>query len=479
MLKRQEFYIDGQWTDPVRANDLAVVNPATEQDCAIISCGTKADVDLAVAAGRRALPQWSALESGQRIEMVETLFEIYKSRSDEMAELISMEMGAPISLAKQAQSPAGLSHIKSFLRAMKTFKFEEKYEGRIDHQQIIRQPIGVCGLITPWNWPMNQVTLKVIPALLTGCTMVLKPSEIAPLSSLLFADFIHEAGFPKGVFNLVNGTGAEVGAALSRHADVDMISFTGSTRAGIAITKDAADTVKRVSLELGGKGANIIFADADDKAVKRGVLQCFQNTGQSCNAPTRMLIERSAYAAAVRQVEEVASAVQVGVPGEEGRQLGPVVSYDQFEKVQRLIKTGIEDGATLLAGGLGKPDGCQTGYYVRPTVFSDVTGEMVIAQEEIFGPVLVIMPFENEAEAIRIANDTLFGLTNYVQSADPDKAARVARALQSGMVEINGQMLEAGTPFGGMRQSGNGREGGAWGLEEFLETKVVSGWASS
>jgi aldehyde dehydrogenase (NAD+) len=340
------------------------------------------------------------------------------------------------------------------------------------------EPIGVVGMITPWNWPMNQVTLKAIPAMATGCTMVLKPSEVAPLSSIVFAEIVHEAGFPKGVFNMVNGDGLGVGTQLSKHPDVDMISFTGSTRAGIAISKAAADTIKRVSLELGGKGANILFSDADETAVKRGVRHMMNNSGQSCNAPSRMLVQRDIYDRTVEAAAEVANSITVGNPREGGRHIGPVVSEAQFNKIQGLIEAGIAEGARLVAGGPGRPEGFNRGYYVRPTVFADVTNDMTIAREEIFGPVLSILPFDTEEDAIRIANDTVYGLTNYVQTTDGTKANRVARKLRSGMVEMNGKSRSAGSPFGGMKQSGNGREGGVWGLEDFLEVKAVSGWAA-
>jgi aldehyde dehydrogenase (NAD+) len=411
-----------------------------------------------------------------RVALVEKILDVYMRRADEMAEAISLEMGAPIDMAKSQQSAAGIGHIKNFLRAVKNFEFERKLGDHAPNDRLLYEPVGVCGLITPWNWPMNQVTLKVIPALLTGCTMVLKPSEIAPLSSLLFAEFVHEAGAPAGVFNLVNGDGAGVGTQLSVHPDVDMISFTGSTRAGIAISKNAADTLKRVHLELGGKGANIIFADADEKAVKRGALHCFNNTGQSCNAPTRMLVERPLYDQAVETAAAVAEGTGVGSASESGRHIGPAVSAAQFEKIQGLIQQGIDEGARLVAGGTGRPEGLNRGYYVRPTVFADVNNDMTIAREEIFGPVLSIIPFDSEDEAVAIANDTPYGLTNYVQSQDGEKRMRVARQLRSGMVEMNGQSRGAGSPFGGMKASGNGREGGVFGLEDFVEVKAVSGW---
>ena len=476
MLEKREFYIDGRWVAPADRNDLTVIDPATEEPCAVISLGGPADTDAAVAAAKRAFPAWSATPREARLAIVEKILEIYNARADDMAAAMSLEMGAPIDWSKTQQVTAGSWHTKNFIRAFKNFEFDRMLGSHAPNDRILYEPVGVCALITPWNWPMNQVTLKVIPALLTGCTMVLKPSEIAPLSSLLFAEILDAAGVPAGVFNLVNGDGAGVGTDLSGHEDVAMVSFTGSTRAGIAITKNAADTLKRVHLELGGKGANIIFSDADEKAVKRGTIHCFNNTGQSCNAPTRMLVQRDIYDQAVRIAAETAAATKVGLPSEEGRHIGPVVSQAQFDKVQGLIQKGIDEGANLVAGGLGRPDGFNRGFFVRPTVFADVTNEMTIAREEIFGPVLSIIPFDSEEDAIRIANDTPYGLTNYVQSQDDEKRNRVARRLRSGMVEMNGQSRAAGSPFGGMKASGNGREGGVWGLEDFLEVKAVSGW---
>ena len=476
MLEKREFYINGQWVSPARTNDFEVINPSTEEPCAVISLGAKEDTDAAVAAARNAFDGWSQTSKEERMALLEKLYAIYKTRSGEMAEAISTEMGAPMALAKTAQWGAGAGHIKNLMRALKSFEFEQPLGDHAPNNHILYEPVGVCGLITPWNWPMNQVALKVIAAMAAGCTMVLKPSEVSPLSSVLFAEMIDEAGFPAGVFNLVNGDGVGVGSELSGHPDVDMISFTGSTRAGVAISKNAADTVKRVSLELGGKGANIVFADADEKAVVRGVRHCFNNTGQSCNAPTRMLVERSVYDQAVATAADVAAKTSVDLASIEGRHIGPVVSGLQYEKIQGMIDKGIAEGARLVAGGPGKPEGLEKGYFVRPTVFADVNNEMAIAREEIFGPVLSIIPFDSEEEAVQIANDTLYGLTNYIQTKDGEKANRIARQLRSGMVQINGEMLGAGAPFGGYKQSGNGREGGAWGLEEFLEVKVVTGW---
>ena len=476
MLEKREFYINGNWTAPAVAHDFEVIDPSNEEPCAVISLGDQADTDAAVAAAKAAFPGWAATLKEDRITLAERILEVYMSRADDMAAAISQEMGAPIDLAKAAQAPSGIGHIKNFIRAAKSFEFERMLGAHAPNDRIMLEPVGVCGLITPWNWPMNQVTLKVIPALLTGCTMVLKPSEIAPLSSMLFAEIMHDAGTPAGVFNLVNGDGVGVGTQLSGHTDVHMISFTGSTRAGTAISKNAAETLKRVHLELGGKGANIIFSDADEKAVKRGALHCFNNTGQSCNAPTRMLVQRDVYDQAVETAAATAGMVQVGPASEAGRHMGPVVSQLQFGKIQNLIQVGIDEGARLVAGGVGRPEGVNRGYFVRPTVFADVNNQMTIAREEIFGPVLSIMPFDTEEEAIEIANDTPYGLTNYVQSQDDAKRNRVARRLRSGMVEMNGQPRGAGAPFGGMKASGNGREGGVWGLEDFLEVKAVSGW---
>ncbi|WP_440692867.1 aldehyde dehydrogenase family protein [Candidatus Pelagibacter sp. HIMB1695] len=471
-----QHYINGKWVNSNGGNTMDVINPSTENKIATITLGSSKDVDVAVSAARAAFKSWSETNLNERISLLEKLLEIYKSRSDEMAKFISDEMGAPIDLAKSAQVGAGAGHLKNTIRSAKKFSFEKPLGDHSPGDMIFYEPVGVCALITPWNWPMNQVMLKVAPALATGCTIILKPSEISPLSSMLLAEMINDAGFAPGVFNLVNGDGAGVGTYLTKHTDVDMVSFTGSTRAGIAINKSAADTIKRVSLELGGKGANIIFADADEKAVARGVRHCFNNSGQSCNAPTRMLVENSIYQKTIETVRKVAEQTEVGPSDKEGRHIGPVVSENQFKKIQSLIKTGLEEGAKLISGGEGRPDGLDKGYFVRPTIFSDVTPNMTIWKEEIFGPVLCITPFSNEEEAVKLANDTPYGLTNYVQTSDNEKARRVAKQLRSGMVEMNSKFLGAGSPFGGMKQSGNGREGGTWGLEEFLEVKAVSDW---
>lgn len=472
MIEKREFYIDGAWVAPVATRDCTVIDPATEEACAVISLGSAADVDKAVAAARRAFPAWAATPLAERIALLEKLDAIQQRRADEMAEAISLEMGAPIDLATNEQAPCGPWHMQGFLDAVKHVAWEEPFgEGQV----ILREPIGVCGLITPWNWPTNQIALKVFPALLTGCTCILKPSEIAPLSALLFAEFVDEAGFPKGVFNLVNGEGPGVGEAMSRHPDIDMMSFTGSTRAGAAVTRGSADTVKRVTLELGGKSPNIIFADADlPRMVKRGVDHCMENTGQSCNAPTRMLVERSVYEDVVDIARQAAEAVTVGNPREHGPHIGPLVSQAQFDKVQGLIEAGIAEGARLVIGGMGRPEGFNRGYFVRPTVFADVSNDMTIAREEVFGPVLAILPFEGEDEAVSIANDTPYGLAAYLSTGDAEKGRRVARRLRAGMVRVNGAGFSAGHPFGGYKQSGNGREGGKWGIEDFLETKIVS-----
>ena len=474
--QKTDFYIDGAWRAPIDARTIEVINPANEKPYAVISAGSSQDIDLAVAAARKAFPSWSETPAEERIGYIRRLVEIYETRLEEMAKAISLEMGAPITLARESQAAAGLSHTKAFIAAFENFEFEEILSPKHPNQTVVREPIGVCGLITPWNWPMNQIALKVIPALAVGCTVILKPSEIAPMSAMLFAEFVDQAGFPKGVFNLVNGEGTVVGEALSQHADVDMMSFTGSTRAGTAVSRAAAATVKRVSLELGGKSPNIVFADADlEKAMSRSLAHCFENTGQSCNAPTRMLVERSVYDKAVEIAKKVTAGTKVGDPAKEGDHIGPLSSSIQFEKVQQLIQKGIDEGARLVAGGTGRPDGFTEGDFVKPTVFADVNNDMTIAREEIFGPVLAMIPFETEEEAIAIANDTPYGLAAYIQTGSLERAKRVARKLRAGMVQINGTSRAPGSPFGGYKQSGNGREGGKWGLEDFMEVKLISG----
>ncbi|UWQ37453.1 aldehyde dehydrogenase family protein [Leisingera aquaemixtae] len=478
MIENRDFYINGQWVSPAEPNDFEVINPSTEEPCAVISLGSEADTNAAVAAAKAAFPGWMATPVEQRIALVEKLIGIYEARAEDLAQAMSLEMGAPLDLSRTSQVGAGSWHLRNFIAAAKEFKFDAPLNENSPNDRIIHEPVGVCALITPWNWPMNQVTLKVGAAAIAGCTMVLKPSEQSPLNAMVFAEMMDEAGFPAGVFNLVNGDGTGVGAQLTGHPDVDMVSFTGSTRAGIAISQNAAQTLKKVHLELGGKGANVIFEDADEKAVKRGVLHMMQNTGQSCNAPSRMLVQNSIYDRVVSEAAEVAAKVEVGPADREGRHIGPVVNELQWNKIQDLIQKGIDEGARLVAGGTGRPDGLNKGYYVKPTVFADVNNQMTIAREEIFGPVLSIIPFETEDEAIEIANDTPYGLTNYVQTQDGARANRMARALRSGMVEMNGKSRSAGSPFGGMKQSGKGREGGKWGIEDFLEVKAVGGWAA-
>jgi len=473
--QKKNFYIDGQWVKPSKSNDFEVIDPSTEEICAIISLGSESDTNHAVKAAKNSFLAWWDTSKEKKLELLNNLLNIYQKRSLDMAQAISLEMGAPKDWSINEQSQSGEDHIKTFINQFQNFEFEN-YLDQEKGNYISYEPIGICALITPWNWPINQIALKVLPALAAGCTMILKPSEIAPLSAMLFAEMIHEAGFPKGVFNLVNGDGPGVGTQLSSHPDIDMVSFTGSTRAGKLITKNAADTIKRVSLELGGKGANIVFADADEKAVRRGVRRVFNNSGQSCNAPTRLLVEKSIYERAVKEAIEVAEKTDVDIANKEGRHIGPVVSKVQYDKIQNLINEGIKEGAKLVAGGPDRPSHLKKGYFVKPTVFTDVNNEMTIAKEEIFGPVVSIIPFSTEEEAIKISNDTAYGLTNYIQTNDTNKAHRVARQLRSGMVEINGVGFADGSPFGGYKQSGNGREGGKWGIEEFLEVKSISGW---
>ena len=514
MLDKKNFYINGQWVAPKKPNDYKVIDPSTEEECAVISLGGVEDVNDAVSAAKKAFETWAFSKKEERLEYLEALYAIYKKRWADMAQAISLEMGAPIDFSTQLQAGTGASHIKSYIRVLKEYTFEEILGDHAPNNKILHEPKGVCALITPWNWPMNQVCLKVIPAIATGCTMVLKPSEIAPLSSMILAEMIDEIKLPKGIFNLVNGDGAVTGDALTSHPDVNMVSFTGSTRAGALISENAAKDFKRVSLELGGKGANIIFKDADAEAdergalisenaakdfkrvslelggkganiifkdadaeaVERGALRCFRNTGQSCNAPTRMLVEKSMYNEAVERVKKFADSMKVDVASKEGDHIGPVVSKTQFDKIQSLIQVGIDEGAKLVAGGTGKPDGLDKGYFVKPTAFADVNNQMQIARTEIFGPVLSIIPFETEEEAIKIANDTPYGLLNFIQTQDQKKANRVARKLRSGMVDINGAGLAPDAPFGGYKHSCIGREAGKLGLEEYLEVKAVSGW---
>ncbi len=475
MLEMLKFYINGEWVDPIEPRTLDVINPATEAVLGRISLGSAADIDRAVAAAKAAEASYAATSREERIALLESILEVFARRHDEVAEAIMDEMGAPWKLAKYAQAASGPQHIKAALEVLRTYPFEERHGETL----IVKEPIGVCGLITPWNWPMNQVAVKVAPALAAGCTMVLKPSEVAPFDAMIFAEILDEAGVPPGVFNLVNGDGPGVGSALSAHPDITMVSFTGSTRAGVAVAQDAAPTVKRVAQELGGKSANIILDDADfEKAVIGGARGCFDNTGQSCNAPTRMLVPANRMDEAAAVAAGVADSIKVGDPREDGVRMGPLVSEVQWDKVQHLIEAGIAEGATVVAGGAGRPDGIDKGYFVRPTVFSNVTNDMTIAREEIFGPVLSIIAYEDEDDAVRIANDTPYGLSGYVSSGDVDRARRVAARLRTGMVHINGADLDSLAPFGGYKQSGNGREWGAHGIDEFLEVKSIYGYGT-
>ena len=476
MENKKNFYIDGKWVAPKSKQEIKVINPATEENCAVISLGNKEDIDYAVTSAKKAYNTWAFSPKEERIRLLEKLYENYKKRWADIAAAITTEMGAPKDFATKLQAGTGAAHLKSFIRYLKNFEFEKPLGEHAPNQRLIYEPKGVCALITPWNWPMNQVCLKVAPALASGCTMILKPSELAPLSSMILAELIDETKFPAGVFNLVNGDGETTGNALTSHPDVNMISFTGSTRAGALISQNAAKDFKRVSLELGGKGANIIFKDADPDAIERGALRCFRNSGQSCNAPTRMLVEKSMYNEAVERLKKYTENFEVGDPEKEGEHIGPVISEMQYNKIQTLIKKGIDEGAKLVAGGAGKPEGFEKGYFVKPTVFVDVKNDMEVARTEIFGPVLSVMPFENEEEAIKIANDTPYGLTNYIQTQDKEKVKRVARKLRSGMVDVNGAGIAVDAPFGGFKHSGIGREAGEHGLEEFLEVKAVGGW---
>lgn len=474
MKECRQFYIDGKWVDPSQPQNFQVLNPATEEPIASISLGSVQDVDAAVAAAKSAFDSYSESSREARLSLLRRVVEVYNSRSAEMAELISQEMGAPLSLAQKAQVPAGLAHFSEIIRVLENFRFEEVCGTTL----MRKEPVGVCGLITPWNWPMNQIACKVAPALAAGCTMVLKPSELAPLSAYLSTQILHDAGVPRGVFNMVNGDGATVGAALSRHPDIAMVSITGSTRAGIAVATTAAPSVKRVTQELGGKSANIILDDADfEKAVDSGVQTCFRNTGQSCNAPTRMLVPREKLGISESIAKRSAESTCVGDPREQSTVLGPLAGRAQFDKVQTLIRMGIEEGAKLVAGGVGRPEGISKGYFVKPTIFSSVRNNMTIARDEIFGPVLCIIPYEDEDDAVRIANDTPYGLSGFVTSGDLERARRVARRIRSGNVHINYARPDFAGCFGGFKQSGNGREWGEAGLEEYLELKAIFGYA--
>jgi aldehyde dehydrogenase (NAD+) len=473
MQERLQFYIDGRWVDPVEGRPFDVIDPSTEKPIARIALGSAKDVDVAVAAARRAFESYSQTTREERLALLQAIVQEYQKRYNEIAETISREMGAPLWLAKAAQAATGLGHLTQAIEVLRDYPFEELRGATL----IRHEPVGVCGFITPWNWPVNQIMCKVAPALAAGCTMLLKPTELAPLNALLLAEVFDAARVPAGVFNLVNGDGPTVGQAIASHPDVDMVSFTGSTRAGIEVARAAAPTVKRVTQELGGKSANIILDDADfATAVGGGVMGCALNSGQSCNAPTRMLVPASRQDEAVAIAKAAAEAISVGDPFAEGTRIGPVVSETQWKKIQGLIEKGIEEGATLVTGGPGRPKGLERGYYVRPTVFANVKNEMTIAREEIFGPVLSILPYRDEEDAVRIANDTVYGLSGYVSSGNAERAQRVARRIRAGQIALNGAQPDFSAPFGGYKHSGNGREWGRFGFEEFLETKAVMGW---
>jgi aldehyde dehydrogenase (NAD+) len=471
-----KFYINGEWVDPVKPATIEVINPATEEPFTKISAGSAADVDKAVAAARAAFTAFSQTTKEERVELLKRIISSYEKKFEDIAQTVSAEMGAPINLARTAQVGAGKGHLDSTLKALEGMEFEEQR----GVTRVVREPIGVVGLITPWNWPLNQITAKVAPAIAAGCCMVLKPSEVAPITGTLFAEVLHEAGVPPGVFNLVNGDGPTVGQAMSAHPGIDMMSFTGSTRAGIMVAKAAADTVKRVSQELGGKSPNIILPDADfGPAVTRGVFGCFNNSGQSCNAPTRMLVPLERHEEAIGIAKAAAAMHKVGDPTSKDTMLGPVVSEAQFKKVQGLIEAGIKEGATLVAGGTGRPDGISKGYYVRPTIFGNVRNDMTVAREEIFGPVLSILPYKDEEEAIAIANDTVYGLSASIESKDLEHAARVAKRIRAGQVRIKSSVWDFFAPFGGYKQSGNGREYADFGIHDFLEIKAVIGFETA
>jgi aldehyde dehydrogenase (NAD+) len=468
----RQFYIDGAWVDPIEAKEFKVINPATEAVAGVISMGGPKDVDRAVGAARRAFDSYSRTTPAERLALMERILAAYKAHYDEIAQAISIEMGAPITLAKGSQTRIGVGHISAMIEVLKTFKFEE-IRGTT---RLVQEPVGVCALITPWNWPMNQVAAKVVPALAAGCTMVLKPSEYSPFSAVLWTKVMHEAGVPAGVFNLINGDGPSVGAPLSSHREVDMVSFTGSTRAGTEVARNAAASVKRVHQELGGKSPNILLDDADfERAVKQSVLHVFQNSGQSCNAPTRMLVPADKMAEVEAIAKRTAQTVVVGDPASDKTTVGPVVSRLQFERVEGFIEKGIAEGAHLVTGGTGRPEGLSKGYFVKPTIFSNVRNDMTIAREEIFGPVLCILPYRTEEEAVQIANDTPYGLAAYVWSQDNVRARRVGSRIRAGQVALNGAWGDMQTPFGGFKMSGNGREYGEFGLRDFLEVKAVIG----
>jgi aldehyde dehydrogenase (NAD+) len=471
MSNLEKYYINGEWVLPLSKTTMNVINPANEKNIGKIILANELDVNFAVEAAKSAFPNFSQTSKEERLELLKKLLDISKKRLPELAKVISLEMGAPITMSLELQADAAVGHLEGYIEALINQVEREKLaNGDIQ----VREPVGICGLITPWNWPVNQIALKVLPALAAGCTCVLKPSEFTPLSSVMYSEMVHEAGFPPGVFNMIQGDGPIAGASLSKHPDIGMMSFTGSTQAGSSVSKDAADSIKRVALELGGKSPNIVFSDCDlEERILGSIEECYINTGQSCDAPTRLIVERSCYEQVLKIAKSVGEAVKVGDPLLEGDHLGPLVSEIQYGRVQAMIEKGIKEGATLLVGGLGKPDGFDKGYWVRPTIFSDANNKMAIAQEEIFGPVLTIIPFDTEEEAIEIANDTPYGLAAYIQSGDLKRAERIANKLRVGMIHINGGGFNYGSPFGGYKQSGNGREGGILGIEDFQEVKTL------
>ena len=475
MSHHTQFFIDGAWVEPAAKNLIDVIDPSTEEVFTQISGGAEADVNRAVAAARAAFESFSKTSQAERLALLKRILEVYNERFEDVAQAVSREMGAPLGFARDAQAWAGRGHMEATIEALENYSFESQR----GTTKILKEPIGVCALITPWNWPLNQIVCKVAPALAAGCTVVLKPSEIAPISGIVFAEIMEAADTPKGVFNLVNGTGPEVGQIMAGHKDVDMVSFTGSTRAGIIVAKTAADTVKRVAQELGGKSANILLPDADfETAVWKGVEGCFGNTGQSCDAPTRMLVPADRHDEVLAIAKRAAESMKTGDPRAEDTNLGPVVSQLQYDKIQRLIETGISEGATLVTGGPGRPEGVNRGYYIRPTVFGHVGEDMTIAREEIFGPVLSILSYQDEDDAVRIANDTVYGLAAYIQSTNIDNARRVAGRMRAGSVYLNYPDWDTHAPFGGYKQSGNGREYADWGIHDFLEIKGVVGWGA-
>ena len=471
MENLQKFYINGKWVEPRSKNTMPVINPATEEQIGTVAMGNAEDVDLAVSAANEAFVTFSQTSIQDRLDLLIKIKDVTQKRFEELVKAMSTEMGAPMTMARDAQADAAIGHLDGFIDALKNLEDQKTLP---NGDVLCKEAIGVCGLITPWNWPINQITLKVLPAIATGCASILKPSEHTPISAVVYTEILHDAGVPAGVFNLVQGNGEDVGVALSRHPDIQMISFTGSTRGGISVTKESATTVKKVTLELGGKSPNLVFADCDlQEKVTASVNECMFNTGQSCDAPTRLLVEKKCYAEVLEIAKQAAENISLGDPTKEGDHLGPLFDKIQYDRVQTMIKVGIDEGVTLLTGGLGKPEGFETGWYTKPTIFADVTNDKRVAQEEIFGPVLVIIPFEDEAEAIKIANDTPYGLAAYMQTGSKERADRVARQLRAGAVHVNGAGYNYGSPFGGYKQSGNGREGGDMGIEDYLETKTL------